>query len=477
MAYEMPRERFKQHMTEYQKEVVRAFDLHHEIREFYLEWARRHRKTSLAINLLCREATQWPKTKWLYIAPTKVECRDIVWDDPTMLREALPHPDHMGCRTNEQHMTVKFDNGSIIEFGGGDDPDSLRGIDAHGVVFDEWAMHNPRCWTEVMRPVMASKPMYEKMRRWAMFLYTPKGINHATQMFDAACCLNAGGSLPDAGMAKVMAPGKFASRVDAEVVGFIDKKELDLIKNDPLIPREFYDQEFRCARTTDEQRCLIPSSVLERLRHNNWKAQWIQREECRKIVSCDPAFGGDMCAIMGIEDGQIQVSRLISPGRTSEILFETKQVMSAIATKNAIVDVIGIGKGVSDGLTEDAAGYNVQAFNSSEKSNDERCQNRRAEAYFHASNTLRSGRCAPILDKELVRQLPIASRYRVTTGGKVLIQLKDIIRKELGCSPDLSDAFVMGLYGLQYVEPESIYRKTQYYDEEESYKRLLEMVL
>ena len=53
---------------------------------FMAEWHRRCRKTTAAINLLVKESIRIPKAKYVYIAPTQVMARNIVWDDPTMIK-------------------------------------------------------------------------------------------------------------------------------------------------------------------------------------------------------------------------------------------------------------------------------------------------------------------------------------------------------------------------------------------------------
>ena len=76
-------------------------------------------------------------------------------------------------------------------------------------------------------------------------------------------------------------------------------------------------------------------------------------------------------------------------------------------------------------------------------------------------------------EKELLRQLPVASRYReATNNGKLLLIPKDQIRKELKCSPDDADSFVMGIYGLRYVRPEEKETKSEGSYREKKSKRL-----
>jgi hypothetical protein len=104
--------------------------------------------------------------------------RNIVWDDPMMLRGYLPDKREMGWQLLERDMLVKFANGSMLKLGGSDDPDALRGIEAVGAVFDEWSEHKPVVWTEVFRPII-SGPLQPHLAnhqvfRWAGSRRSPK---------------------------------------------------------------------------------------------------------------------------------------------------------------------------------------------------------------------------------------------------------------------------------------------------------------
>ena len=431
---------------------------------FLCEWHRRCRKTTAALNLNIREAYRVPKSKYGMIAPTQVMARNIIWDDPRMLRSYLPDKREMDWKMNEQKMLVTFANGSLLKFGGADEPDSWRGTDFVGVTCDEWALMKENLWTEILRPVIGG-PLPDDIRqkqlfRWGMFLYTPKGMNHASRMFDAACCLNDGGTLPDCGIARKLKPNTFASRVIGEKSGIFSNEELARMKEE--MPKALYDQEINCSRVTSEEMTLITSDMIHALNNHHAKTTESYRE-VRKIVSIDPAFGGDVCRIMGMVNCESKVDdRIRDRHLTSEIVMAAKVVADSIGTKNFICDTIGVGLGVADGLTADAAGYNVQRFNSSHKAKEGKdtldalqCANLRAEAYLYASQQVAKFNTGPIKDVELQRQLPLASRYKVqSSSGRLLIMPKDKIKEDLGCSPDDADCWIMGVWGSKNVEPE-----------------------
>jgi hypothetical protein len=448
----IPRDRFVHGAHFWHHEVMRAFD-GGQCRFFILEWARRHRKTTLALNLAVREACRHPKSRYLYVAPTKVAARDICWNDPMMLNEALPDKSEMGWEKNEQMMLVKFANEASLQLTGAEEPDRLRGGDYVGVIFDEWALMSERVWTEIFFPIMTGSS--DAGRRWAMFLYTPVGINHATLMFNDAACLDEVHGLPSRGAAERSKPLWFSSRLDAEVAGLMDPAALALARE--TMPRSLYDQELRCSRVTEEERCLITSETIHGLSMQNETLYLANLREHRSIVAVDPAFGGDVAVVMGIRDGRIEIlNRITSKLQTAQLVMECKTVARMVNTRNFIVDCIGVGRGVADGLSDDVAGYDVQNFNSSEApGNEELFANKRAEAYYATWEEMSHRRMPMLHDPELIRQLPVASRYTTNSRGKMIIQPKDKVKKVLGCSPDAADAFVYGIYGLRKVDPDS----------------------
>lgn len=475
----IPNKQFIDGMHVHQRACLEAFDKA-QARYFCLEWARRHRKTTLAINLLIREACRYENSKYVYVAPTQVMARNIVWDDPTMLTHALPDKAEMGWKKNEQKMMIKFDNGSILKIGGSDEPDSLRGIDAIGVCFDEWALIKENTWTEIFRPIMAGPvPPHLEGRgafRWAMFLYTPKGINHATIMFDRACSLSEGGVLPHNGKAAKLMDRWFASRLDGEVAGIMSKAELSLAKED--MPLVIYEQEIKCSRTTQEERTLITSAMLEGMGGIDWSLTRLSYPDIRRIVAIDPAFGGDLCDLKAGQNTRILEHQVLQPHMTHEIIAAAKMMMQNIGTKNVIVDCIGNGKGVADGLNNDDADYNVIYFNSAEKPTDAPTKkgerkslfaNKRAQMAYCVAQEIKAGRVesldeakmTDLAKRELRRQIPMATRYKINSAGQIILQPKDEIKKDLGCSPDSAESWEMMVYGTKLVDPISSEQKVK----------------
>ena len=426
-----------------------------------LEWHRRAHKTTLAINLAIREACKYPKSKYIFVAPTKVWARDIIWDDPSMIWDALPDKKEMGWKKNDDKMLITFANGSMLKCGGSDKPDSIRGIDADGVILDEWSLHKYITWTQILRPIIAGKKKPGHRDRWAMFTYTPKGENHATKMFNLACVIDETMKLPTAGESDRHQPGWFASRLIADESGIIERAELDkMLKEvaDGILTQIDYDQEMQCKRATDEERTLITSAMLQKLHEKNWSSYNAASPETRKIVAIDPAFGGDMCVVKAFEGTREipELEKIVHFTLTSEVVDVAKKVAKILGTHNFIVDCIGIGKGVADGLACDAAKYHVQYFNSSEREGvPDDVANRKAQCVLYVSGLIRRLEVEPVTDPETRRQLVALSRYKLQPGsGRTIMIPNDDVKKIIGCSPDKGLCYNYGIYGLQYVQPE-----------------------
>jgi hypothetical protein len=423
-------------MHAWHKEVFRIFDSR--LARFYsLEWHRRARKTTCWLNLAIREACKFKNRTYLLIGPTKEQERQIVWDDPNMLNAALPDKSEMGWERNEQKLQVVFANGSRLVVRGADDPDSIRGVGPHGVGFDEWALIDPLTWQEIIRPIIA-----EDVTRWAFFMYTPKGVNHATDMHDAAL----------AGKAEW-----YATTLRASTSGVISAIECEKARAD--MPKALYDQEFECRRITEEELCLITSALVDSLKGRLHESP----QKVREIVSIDPALGGDAACMMFLRNGRI----IDKENHYEHDAMKLVGYAAIFCNRHHCDDVIidgtnGIGSVVGNHLTD--MGKRVKLINYAAKAQDEeKFVNIRAEMYWWTMELMQQGVLSYPEDEDVRRQLPHASRFKATgQGGRMQLETKDVAKKHLGRSPDEADAYVMGQYGLRNVEPKNSRRELAY---------------
>jgi len=347
-----------------------------------------------------------------------------------MLDAYLPDKRNMKWEKNETHLHVRFANASLLRILGSDKFDDTRGIDSEGVVIDEWSLVKPAAWYEVFRPIIALSDT-----RWAMFLWTPKGENHATE---------------EQARRKTW-PEWYCETLRASESGIIPADQLAKAKLE--MPATLFDQEFECAHITDEEMTLITSRMVD-----NLNGHVPVEPLLKKIIAVDPALGGDNCVAMYFENTKVVEKRSFQAPDTNVIIGQLCRMSNDFQCNNFIVDSCGMGKPISDFLG--STGKYVQYFNSAQAASDafeakKRFANKKAEAWWYASTKIQDREVEYPEDIELRRQIPVASRYKVTTaGGKIRMQLKADIKKVLGHSPDEADCWCYGLWGLRNVESE-----------------------
>jgi len=76
-------------------------------------------------------------------------------------------------------MKIVLRNSSIIQIIGTDNIDSIVGTNPMGCVYSEFSLQEPAAWT-LMRPILVENG------GWAVFNFTPRGANHAKELYDMA---------------------------------------------------------------------------------------------------------------------------------------------------------------------------------------------------------------------------------------------------------------------------------------------------
>jgi len=142
---------------------------------------RRWGKDEVALHWTATQAVQRPAVYW-HLLPEAAQARKAIWDavNPHTGRrridEAFPHA--IRETTREQEMFIRFKSGAVWQVVGSDNYNSLVGSPPAGVVLSEWSIARPDAWT-YLRPILAEN------NGWALFLWTPRGRNHATRAFEA----------------------------------------------------------------------------------------------------------------------------------------------------------------------------------------------------------------------------------------------------------------------------------------------------
>ena len=146
-----------------------------------LVWHRRAGKDSTIINTLAPASQMRIGTYW-HMLPTLNQGRKVVWNGVDasgrrIIKQAFPA--EMIESINENDMLIRFKNGSFYQVVGSDNYDSLVGTNPLGVVFSEWSIADPQSWNFV-------RPILNENGGFATFIYTPRGKNHAYDMWKRA---------------------------------------------------------------------------------------------------------------------------------------------------------------------------------------------------------------------------------------------------------------------------------------------------
>ncbi len=153
-----------------------------------LVWHRRSGKDKNALNFTVTMAYYHRVGTYAYFFPTYSQGKKIIWDgmDAKGFRFLDHFPEELIYDKNETEMQVILRHpddpskpGSVVQILGTDNIDRIVGMNIIGAVFSEYSLLNPKAWKYV-------QPMLRENGGWALFLFTPRGENHAYKLYKSA---------------------------------------------------------------------------------------------------------------------------------------------------------------------------------------------------------------------------------------------------------------------------------------------------
>lgn len=177
-------------------------------------------KTVACINDLVDAALRCEKNnpRFAYVAPFFSQAKDVAWVYLKHYTQNLP-----GYSPNESELRVDFAGGRRVRLYGADNYQRLSGIYLDGVVLDEYGDMDPRAWQEVIRARLSDR------QGWALFIGTPKGVNHFADLWTAA----------------QRDPDWFKLRLPASETGILVQSELDDARRQ--MSEEDYQAQYECS--------------------------------------------------------------------------------------------------------------------------------------------------------------------------------------------------------------------------------------
>ncbi len=160
----------------YQVHFLHAMD--DGLKRAVLVWHRRAGKEIVCFNWLIKQAWWHRVGTYVYFFPTSTLGRRILWDgankDGKRFLDYIP-PEIIDGNINNNEMKIRLNNGSIIQIVGSDQIVNV-GINPVGCVFSEYSLQDPKCWNFV-------RPILRENKGWAVFNFTPRGRNHAYDLY------------------------------------------------------------------------------------------------------------------------------------------------------------------------------------------------------------------------------------------------------------------------------------------------------
>jgi len=204
---------------------------------------------------------------------------------------------------------------------------------------------------------------------------------------------------------------------------------------------------------------LDVADVVIPLKFVQWNVNNDQHDAIEKrITVCDISEEGgtDESVIYDLLNTKIESQEIYA----HRSLMDTAGRLQSHARMNKsnmiAVDIVGSGKGVYDRLREVYEGdpkMRIFGYDGRRKAIDPiTFGNTRAEDHWFAASMFAERRCNIPNDPELIRQLA-GITYKFKSDGRIYIDLKEVIKARLRCSPDRSDTYIMALRALKDADP------------------------
>lgn len=163
----------------YQLPLLRALD--NGAKRAVIVWARRSGKDKTCFNYLIKKSLEKVGT-YFYFLPSYTQAKKVIWDniDNDGFRMLDHIPPEIIKNKNSTELKIELLNGSIIQLVAADEfSKSGVGTNPIGVVFSEFSITHPDAW-KFVAPILAANG------GWAVFNFTPRGMNHAWEILQRA---------------------------------------------------------------------------------------------------------------------------------------------------------------------------------------------------------------------------------------------------------------------------------------------------
>jgi hypothetical protein len=325
---------------------------------------------------------------YFYFLPTYNQARKVIWNgaDSQGFRFLDHFPKEIVKAIHETDMRITLTNGSQIQLIGADNIDRVVGTNPIGVVFSEYSLMKSEVWDYI-------SPILTENGGWAVFVYTPRGQNHAYTLLK-----NAQGN-----------PKWHVEILPVSKTNAV--KEEDLLEQKLSMTDALYKQEYECDFTENA------SAVFKDLHKRTYPAhEWKHNDAARYQIGVDLAKANDYTVITPFDLTTFKVAPQDAFNQIDYTLQKTK-IEAAFYRYNKgviVMDATGVGSPIVDDLLN--KGMNILPYTFT--------YNSRNELLVNLQILLEQDKIKIPDDPELLKELE-AAVWDVTAQGRTRITVPD----------------------------------------------------
>lgn len=283
------------------------------------------------------------KGNYYYFFPTGEQARQALWEniENDGFRMINHIPNELINRRLDQQMFVELKNGSTIKVIGSDKFEQRNvGTNPKGVVFSEYSITEPQVWGFV-------RPILKVNKGWAIFNFTPRGVNHAVKTYQIGKENN-----------------WFTETLTIDDTKVMTKEEYEQELAEGM-PQDLAEQEYYCKRIEGA------SSVFRKIDANIHNEEIKSEVNRRYQIGIDLAKHQDFTVLTAIDSHTFQVAKQERFNKLDWDL-QKENIIKFIRYWNSgkvFMDTTGIGDPIFDDLTKQ--GISIEPFRFTEISREQ----------------------------------------------------------------------------------------------------------
>jgi hypothetical protein len=326
-------------------------------------------------------------------------------------------------RFNESNLIIICPNGAEIHFKTAEKPDNLYGEDVYACVFDEAPRARPEAWYALRSTLSSTEAPcklignFGGLSNWVHKLKDKSKNDPEYEYFKITCW-------------------------DAVSAGILSKQEVEQAKKD--LPSKIFKELYEAEASEDDGQLINNQSILKLFSNTHLK-------DGIKYITADIArLGNDKTVVFvwsGLKVIEIQSKNVSRVNESVDLINSLKEKYN-VNTNNIIVDEDGVGGGVVDylrcqGFVNNSRPVKVKGF-------IENFSNLKTQCYYKLSELINRNemyvKCDDEIERLLTEELEWVRLPKEVDTSKISLLGKDLVKKQIGRSPDYSDALMMRCY-------------------------------